>query len=502
MKETSEMNETSKVTLTAANLGALPERVARPSYDRAKIDIGIVHFGVGGFHRAHQAMYLDQLMNRGLALDWGICGVGVLPADARMRDALLRQDGLYTLVVKHSNGDLDARVIGSLVRYLFGPDQPEETLDILTNERTRIVSLTITEGGYNIDPTDKAFDSSNSIIIDDAQSNSPPKTVFGFVVEALRRRRENGMSPFTVMSCDNIQGNGDIARLSVAGFAELKDPDLGAWIRRHVSFPNSMVNRITPVTTPRDIEMLESKFGICDSWPVVCEPFTQWIIQDTFPTGRPPWEECGVQLAEDVEAYELMKLRLLNAGHQALAYAGYLAGYRDVADAATDPVFVEFLKAYMNREARPTLAPVPGIDLDEYIATLLQRFANATVGDTIARLAAAASDRIPKWVLPVIRANLSSGGEILRSVAIVASWARYAEGIDESGEPITIDDALRDELIDYAKLQTNHDLAFVQNARIFGNLSEDLEFTRVYRELLLSLHEVGARRTLENINNL
>ena len=258
--------------------------MARPSYDRAKIDIGIVHFGVGGFHRAHQAMYLDQLMNRGLALDWGICGVGVLPADARMRDALLRQDGLYTLVVKHSNGDLDARVIGSLVRYLFGPDQPEETLDILTNERTRIVSLTITEGGYNIDPTDKAFDSSNSIIIDDAQSNSPPKTVFGFVVKALRRRRENGISPFTVMSCDNIQGNGDIARLSVAGFAELKDPDLGAWIRRHVSFPNSMVDRITPVTTPRDIEMLESKFGICDSWPVVCEPFTQWIIQDTFPT--------------------------------------------------------------------------------------------------------------------------------------------------------------------------------------------------------------------------
>ncbi|MDX6337654.1 MAG: mannitol 2-dehydrogenase, partial [Streptosporangiaceae bacterium] len=314
--------------------------------------------------------------------------------------------------------------------------------------------------------------------------------------------RANGIEPFTIMSCDNIQGNGNIARLSVAGFAELKDPDLGAWIRKHVSFPNSMVDRITPVTTSRDIEMLESEFGIRDSWPVVCEPFTQWVIQDSFPTGRPPWEECGVQLAEDVEPYELMKLRLLNASHQALAYPGYLAGYRDVADAAADPVFVEFLKAYMNREARPTLAPVPGIDLDEYIATLLQRFANVTVGDTIARLAAAASDRIPKWVLPVIRANLRSGGEILRSVAIVATWARYAEGIDESGEPITIDDALRDELIDRAKLQTSHDLAFVQNSQIFGNLSENQEFTRIYRKLLLSLHEVGARRTLENINNL
>jgi mannitol 2-dehydrogenase len=495
------MNETSKVTLTAANLGALPDRVARPGYDRSKIDIGIVHFGVGGFHRAHQAMYLDQLMNRGLALDWGICGVGVLPADARMRDALLRQDGLYTLVVKHPNGDLDARVIGSLVRYLFGPDQPEEILDTLTNERIRIVSLTITEGGYNVDPA-KPFDSSNSKIIDEMQPNDPPKTAFGFIVEALRRRREKGIEPFTVLSCDNIQGNGDIARFSVAGFAELKDPDLGAWIRKNVSFPNSMVDRITPVTTPHDIEILEAGFGICDSWPVVCEPFAQWIIQDTFPAGRPLWEECGVQLVEDVEPYELMKLRLLNASHQALAYAGYLAGYRDVADAATDPVFVEFLKAYMNREARPTLAPVPGIDLDEYIATLLERFANTTVGDTIARLAAAASDRIPKWVLPVIRANLSSGGEILRSVAIVASWARYAEGIDESGEPITIDDTLRDELIDRAKLQTNHDLAFVQNARIFGNLSENKEFARVYRKLLLSLHEVGARRTLENINNL
>jgi mannitol 2-dehydrogenase len=488
--------------LNDASLKSLAERVAVPTYARDQLRRSIVHHGVGGFHRAHQAMYLDQLMNRGLALDWGICGVGVLPADARMRDALVRQDGLYTLVVKHPNGDLDARVIGSLVRYLFGPDQPEEILDILTNERTRIVSLTITEGGYNINPADKPFDSSNSIIIDDTQPNDPPKTVFGFIVEALRRRRSNSIAPFTIMSCDNIQGNGNIARLSVAGFAELKDPDLGAWIRKHVSFPNSMVDRITPVTTSRDIEMLESEFGIRDSWPVVCEPFTQWVIQDSFPTGRPPWEECGVQLAEDVEPYELMKLRLLNASHQALAYPGHLAGYRDVADAATDPVFVEFLKAYMNREARPTLAPVPGIDLDEYIATLLQRFANATVGDTIARLAAAASDRIPKWVLPVIRANLRSGGEILRSVAIVATWARYAEGIDESGEPITIDDALRDELIDRAKLQTSHDLAFVQNSQIFGNLSENQEFTRIYRKLLLSLHEVGARRTLENINNL
>jgi mannitol 2-dehydrogenase len=285
-----------------------------------------------------------------------------------------------------------------------------------------------------------------------------------------------------------------------AAYADLAEPGLGDWVREQVTFPNSMVDRITPVTTAEDMARLRADFGIDDGWPVVCEPFRQWVLEDDFPTGRPPWENCGVQLVADVTAYELMKLRLLNASHQALGYAGYLAGYRYAHEAATDPVFAEFVTGYMRAEAQPTLAPVPGVDLDGYIRTLLERFSNPAIRDTLARLCASSSDRIPKWVLPVIRDNLATGGEVARSAAIVASWARYAEGTDEAGKPIEVVDRLRNDLMTRAAGQLADPLSFVRNEELFGDLARDERFAAAYLRALDSFHQVGARATLTNLN--
>ena len=486
--------------LRAATVGDLGETVAVPRYDRDQVQVGIVHFGAGAFHRSHQAAYIDQLMNDGLAMDWGICAVDVLPADGPKAEVYAAQDGLYTLMIKHADGAIEPRVIGSIVEYLFAPDTPGQVLARLADPRIRVVTLTITEGGYNFRPATGEFNAGNEAVQRDLSSTGAPETVFGLVIDGLRRRRAAGVPPFTIASCDNIQGNGDIARSMFAAFADLAEPGLGAWVRAAVSFPNSMVDRITPVTTAEDIGRLQAEVGITDAWPVVCEPFRQWVLQDRFPNGRPPLELCGVQLVTDVTPYELMKLRLLNCSHQALGYAGYLAGYRHVHEAAADPVFASFLTGYMQREARPTLPVVPGVDLDEYIATLLSRFSNPAVKDTLARLCAASSDRIPKWLVPVIRHNLADGGAVARSATVVASWARYAEGADEQGKPIDVVDPLRDEVMTLARRQHEEPLSFLANEHLFGDLAERGRFTEAYLAALDSFHRLGARATLQHIN--
>ncbi len=469
----------------------------RPAYDRDRVTTGVVHFGVGGFHRAHQALFHDRLMNEGKALDWGICGVGVMPADERMRDVMRDQGGEYTLVEKHADGSLDARVIGSITEYLFAPDDPEAVIEKLADPATRIVSLTVTEGGYNLDDGTGEFVDDDPVVAHDLEEGATPKTVFGLVTEALRRRRDREIVPFTVMSCDNLQGNGTLARTAFTSFARLRDPDLAGWIEREVRFPNGMVDRITPATTDEDIKQVNERFDVEDRWPVVCEPFIQWVLEDSFTAGRPPYEDVGVQVVDDVEPYELMKLRLLNASHQAIAYFGYLCGYRLVHDAAQDPLFEDLLARYMDEEATPTLAPVPGVDLDDYKRTLIERFSNPGVRDTIPRLCAESSDRIPKWLLPVVRAQLESGGEITRSAAIVASWARYAEGVDEDGQAIDIVDRRADRLTEIAKGQREEPDAFIANRDLFGDLVDDERFAEAYRSALRSLHERGARATLE-----
>ena len=483
--------------LNASTLASL--QVPGPGYDRSAVSVGIVHFGVGGFHRAHQAMYVDRLMEQGLGMEWGICGVGVMPSDQRMRDVMRDQDCLYTLVLKDPDGGWQPRVVGSIIDYRYAPDDPEAVVELMAAPTTRIVSMTVTEGGYNFSPVTEEFDADNPAVQADLQPGAVPATTFGLVTEALRRRRERGLEPFTVMSCDNIPGNGHMARTVFSAFAGLRDPELGRWVRETVRFPNSMVDRITPVTTDDDRSEIAERFGVTDGWPVVCEPFTQWVLEDDFTSGRPPLEQVGVQLVDDVEPYELMKLRLLNASHQALCYFGYLAGYRLVHEVAQDRLFADFLLAYMDTEATPTLPPVPGIDLTAYKTELIARFSNDAVRDTVARLCAESSDRIPKWLLPVVRINLAAGRPVRLAAAVVASWARYAEGVDEHGEPITVVDRLSEQLTATARRQREDPLAFLGARDLFGDLVDDATFTEAYLRTLTSLHEQGARGTLESL---
>lgn len=477
-------------------LPELDSRIAVPGYEPAGVTRGIAHIGVGGFHRAHQAFYVDRLLNNGLGQDWGIVGIGLMPQDAAMREALERQDHLYTVMVKHANGTLEPRVVGSIVNYVFAPDGPEAVLEVLTDPAIRIVSLTITEGGYHSDQMTGGLELDDALRAD-LETGAAPATAFGFIVEALARRRAAGTQPFTVMSCDNIQGNGTLARRMITAFARFRNAELGEWIGANVAFPNSMVDRITPVTTETDREMLSSQFDLEDAWPVVCEPYIQWVLEDDFPAGRPPFEAAGVQIVDDVLPYELMKLRLLNAGHQALCYLGYLAGYRYAHEAAQDPLFSQFLLGYMEHEASPTLDPVPGVDLETYRRELIERIANPEVRDTLARLCTDSSDRIPKFLLPVVNHQLAHGGDVHRAALVVAAWARYAEGIDEQGNPIDVVDQRREAILARAKRNTNEPLAFLEDESLFGGLGTNAAFTSLFSAALHSLHEHGARATLE-----
>ena len=470
--------------------------VHQPSYDRSSLTVGIVHFGVGGFFRAHQALVIDRLLSDGLATDWAICGVGVMPQDRGMQEVMQRQDCLYTLVEKSPDGSRQARVIGSMVEYLYAPDDPEAVLEKMADQRTRIVSLTVTEGGYNISPVTGEFDLANPAVAADLRPGAVPKTTFGLITEALRRRRERGLGAFTVMSCDNIQSNGTVAERAFTTFARALDPELADWIARESAFPNSMVDRITPVTTNQDRAEIAAQFGVEDGWPVVSEPFLQWVLEDAFVAGRPPVERAGVQVVEDVEPYELMKLRLLNCGHQTIGYFGYLSGYRFAHEAAQDPAFAQLLRAYWSSEAQPTLRPVPGIDLADYTETLIERFSNPEVRDTLARLCQESSDRIPKWLVPLIKDNLAHGRPVRLSAAIVASWARYAEGVDEHGEPIRVVDRLVDSLVATARTQLDDPTVFVRNRELFGDLVDHPRFVAAYVEALDSLHAQGAHATV------
>ena len=475
--------------------------VPGPTYDRDGLTVGIVHIGVGGFHRAHQAMYLDRLMNDGAAHEWAECGVGVLDADHAMGEVLARQDHLYTLVEKHADGDRTPRVIGSMTDFLVAPDDPEAVLARMAEPAVRIVSLTVTEGGYHVNRSTGEFDRDDADIEHDISNpEESPRSAFGVIVEALRRRRDAGTGPFTVMSCDNIPGNGDVAHRMITAFARLRDAELADWIEREVPFPNSMVDRITPRTTDDDRTELAERSGIDDGWPVVCEPFVQWVLEDRFVAGRPAFQDVGVQMVDDVTPYELMKLRLLNCSHQAIAYLGYLAGYRYAHEVAADDLFAGFVRGYMDDEGTPTLPPVPGQDLDDYKATLLERFANPEIRDTLARLGAESSDRIPTWLVPVIRENLASGGEVDRSALVVAAWARYAEGVDEAGERIEVEDTGRaEERTAAARRYPDEPLAFLADRDLFGDLVDDERFTTAYRAHLDALHADGARATVEDL---
>jgi fructuronate reductase/mannitol 2-dehydrogenase len=408
------------VSLNAANLHALPGSVSVPTYERSRLGSGIVHIGVGGFHRAHQAVYLDDLARRGLADGWGITGVGL--RSPRMSRVLDEQDCLYTVVVGGGR-DASVRVVGSMTRYLYGVRQRDEVLDVLAAPATRLVTLTITGNGYNLSP-DGDFRADDPAVLADLRQPHRPSTVFGYLVEALDRRRRAGEAPFTVLSCDNVPRNGHATRTMVVAFAKLRNPALARWIDANVAFPSSVVDRITPKTTPDLGDDVLRTFGVADRWPVRTEPFSQWVIEDRFCNGRPPLEQVGVRFVGDVTPYELTKKRLLNGSHSALGYLGHLLGHRTTADVMADPTMAAFVGAFID-EVIPMLPRTPGIDLPRYRATLLQRLADRQIADQVSRLCERGSTKMPAYLLPSLRQALAENRPHGMLTLAVAGWLRY-----------------------------------------------------------------------------
>ncbi|MDN2674097.1 mannitol dehydrogenase family protein [Janthinobacterium sp. SUN026] len=488
------------IALNQANLATLPGTVAVPAYARGALVPSIVHIGVGGFFRAHQAVYLDDL----LALQgqehaqWGYCGVGLLAHDAAMRDAMQAQDGLYTVVERSAAGD-SARIIGSIAEYLYAPDEPQAVLDKLADPGTRIVALTITEGGYYVNQGTGEFDAGHADIAYELAHPEAPRCSFGYLAAALALRHQRGLAPFTIMSCDNLQNNGDVTRKMLLAFVALRDVELARWLATHGSFPNSMVDRITPATTDEHRALVRETFGIVDAWPVVCEPFRQWVIEDEFPQGRPAWEQVGAQMTHDVLPYEKMKLRLLNASHQALCYIGMQLGYTFAHEAMGDPGICALVRRMMDDEVTPLLDEVEGIDLDSYKDTLIERFSNPAVRDQLARIGTEGSARIPKFVLPSVREALARGGAITLLAFTVACWFRYLEGHDEQGREMPLNDPYAARLRALA-LQGGADAAALLSLReLFGDLSDTPAFTQAVGQSLASLYGLGARAALEQI---
>ena len=482
--------------LSAANLNLLGPDIQLPGYDRQKVGQSIMHVGVGGFHRAHQALYTDDLLCQGGDSIWGYCGVGLLTHDARIRDVMRSQDCLYTLVERSLEGD-KARIIGSIVNFLFAPDDPQKVIEQMASPQTRIVSLTITEGGYYIDASTGELDDKHPDIQYDLAHPHEPRCSFGYLLEALDRRRLRGISPFTLMSCDNIQSNGEVAKKMLMAFAELRDPVFRNWMSENCAFPNSMVDRITPATTDEHRALVREKFGIDDGWPVMTESFKQWVIEDHFLLGRPAWESVGAQMTTDVLPYEKMKLRLLNASHQALCYIGMLLGYQLVHETMEDQDIQKLVAKMMDDEVTPLLPEVPGVDLTEYKKTLIERFRNPAIRDQLSRIGIYGSSGIPKFVLPSIEDQLQRGGPIKLLSFIVASWFRYLSGLDESGKEMPMLDPMAKTLRERAKAAGRDPRQLLAMREVFSEgLANSPAFAKQVTDTFHSFYDQGARSTL------
>lgn len=485
--------------LTLSALGTFGAEVGVPNYAREALSPGILHFGVGNFHRAHQAVYLDRLFNTGTGHDWAIVGAGVRPADAEMRDRLKAQDWLTTVVERDAHGQ-GARVTGAMIDYVE-PGDFDTLMGWLTDPAIRIVSLTITEGGYFIDSATGKFDAAHSDIVADAKNmaagTGAPKTVFGLILAGLIARRDKGVEPFTVMSCDNLPGNGHVTADALAGLAGLFDPDLARWVRSAIAFPNGMVDRITPATSDVERALVRENFGIEDKCPVTCETFIQWVVEDHFPTGRPALESVGVTFVPDVVPYELMKLRILNGGHAAIAYPAGLMDIHYVHEAMQNPLISGFLNKLETDEIIPAVPPVPDVDLTGYFNKVEERFANPTVGDTVRRLCLDGSNRQPKFVLPTVMDRLKAGQPVQGLALVSALWCRYCAGVTDSGAEIAPNDPSWDRLQERAIAARTDPAAFLSMTDIFGALAKDETYIHAFSHALTSLWADGTKQVLE-----
>ena len=480
--------------LSLATLSSITSAAA-PSYSRADLSPGIVHFGVGNFHRAHQAVYLDDLMALGEGHDWAIIGAGVREADEAMRQKLKAQDWLTTVVEQEADTST-ARITGVMIDHLK-PGDTQAIIAQLADPAIRIVSLTITEGGYYIDPASQTFDIAHPDIVHDAANPQNPRTVFGLILAGLERRRETGIAPFTVMSCDNIPGNGNVTRNAISLLAKSRDPSLSAWVEANVAFPNAMVDRITPATSARERELLAQVFDIEDNYPVFCESFRQWVLEDHFPAGRPALEKVGVQFVQDVSPYEHMKIRILNGGHAAIAYPAGLLDIHYVHEAMEHPIILNFLRKIETEEIIPIVPPVPDTDLNQYYSQCERRFANPKIGDTIRRLALDGSNRQPKFIVPSaldrVRADLPVTGLAL----ISALWCRYCFGTTDSGATIAPNDPGWDRLTAQAARARETPAAWLEMADIYGELASNAVFAATFTRMLETLWRLGTHETLE-----
>jgi len=481
------------IKLSATTLTDLPDTVSGPGFAREDITAGIVHFGVGNFHRAHQAAYLNDLFAIGESRDFGIIGAGVRQSDAKMREVLAAQDYLTTLVEQEATSTT-ARVLAPMLDYI-DPNDPEALIARLADPQIRIVSLTITEGGYFLDAAG-AFDASHPEIVADAANIAAPRTVFGLILAGLIARRDKGIAPFAVMCCDNIPHNGKVTMNAIAGLAEVFDPALARWVRENVSFPNGMVDRITPATSDRERALLETQFGVKDGWPVFCETFTQWVLEDDFPLGRPALEKVGVTFVPDVAPYELMKLRILNGGHAAIAYPGALMDIHFVHEAMEEPLIAAYLAKLTSEEIIPVVPPVPDTDLEAYRALIAERFANPKIGDTIQRLCLDGSNRQPKFILPSVIDRLAVGQNVTGLALVSALWCRYCYGVTDSGAPIAPNDPNWDRIKGAAIAAKDDPDAFLSMHDIFGALADDTVYRDAFAAALRKVWADGTRETL------
>ncbi|TYC48272.1 mannitol dehydrogenase family protein [Rhodobacterales bacterium] len=482
------------VKLNKSALNNLPENVEGPGYDRGSLSPGIVHIGVGNFHRAHQAIYLNRLFETGEGLDWAIVGAGLKPYDKAMRERLENQDWLTTVVELDPEG-LSARVCGSMIDFV--DVGPAALIERLCQPDIRIVSLTITEGGYFVDPNTGGFNADHPEIKADIARQGTRETVFGVLVEALTKRNEAGIAPFTVMSCDNLPENGHVAKQAVVGYARALDPATADWIADNVAFPNGMVDCITPATGDRERNLVSETFGIEDAAPVACEPFRQWVLEDTFPLGRPALEKVGVEFVSDVAPYELMKLRILNGGHATIAYPGALLGHYYAHEAMADPLIRAYLEKLENSEIIPTVPEIPGVSFADYLTTVMERFSNEAVGDTIARLCLDGSNRQPKFILPTIQARLDKGQPVSGLALETALWCRFCLERDEDGEDIRIDDDNADLLRDWAKDVYSGSLDKFEMPDLFGSLASNADYLTAFRAAAESISDKGVAETLK-----
>ena len=475
---------------------------AGPRYDRSKRGCGIAHLGVGNFVRAHLAVFLDAALAAQPG-DWMMHGVGLREADLGLLAAMNRQDCLYSLTERSGVHDT-FKVVGSVKGFTYAPADPRRTLELLASDAVRIISLTVTEKGYTYDAAGD-LDLADPLVQADLREGVP-QTAVGWLFAVARQRQAQRGRPLTLLSCDNVPGNGDTLRRVLLQFAELKDRSVAAWLRDNTSCPNSMVDRITPGVTPATRDFVRTAFGVEDACPVVSEAFLQWVVEDRFANGRPAWEavtapvQLGsraeavrVQLTANVEPYEKLKMRLLNGSHSALAYTASLMGFRVVDEAVNDPLVRGFVRDYM-AEVAPTLPAVPGVDIPTYQATLVERFSNPAIRDQVARLAEDGSKKVHNFIVPPLEEALAAGLPVQRMAFALAAWFRYLRGVDEHGRVIDIVDPLAAELTERARQRPHDPAALLAVAPVFGpRLAADDRLVAAVKEFLDAIDQVGTR---------